>query len=171
MSSPIYTATSGPADPGAGTRAKLYSGLAVLTPLLSALATFGVISSDQSNALVGFVTAGVGLLSAFGFGLAATKTNHQLKDGTFDPAPPPVLVAPVDNALEQLTTLQSAVNDQVDKAQARVADGITFIQAAASMIPGGAPGRPGDLLAGLSDLTNAMRGRPAPETPKHLADK
>ncbi len=159
------TQTIGPADAKAGTRAKIYSGLAVLTPLLSALATFGVITTEQGGALVGLATAATGVLSAFGFGLAATKTNQQVKDGTFDTAPPPVVVSPIDQPLETLGQLQRAVNESVDAAQSRVVDGINFIQAAASMIPGGAPANPGGLLPGLSDLVEAMRGRPAPQTP------
>lgn len=169
MTTPIYTATAGPADPNAGSRAKLYSGLALLTPLLSFLATFGVFTSDQSNALIGVSTAVVGALSAFGFGLAAKKTNKQVANGTFDPAPPPVVVAPIDQPLEALTTIQKAANDAVDQVQAKVSDGINFITAAASMIPGGAPANPGGLLPGLAELADLMRNRPAPETPKHQA--
>lgn len=147
--------TVGPVDPSAGTRAKLYSGLALLTPLLSFLASFGVFTSDQSNALIGVSTAVVGALSAFGFGLAASKTNKQVANGTFQPAP----VNPVQAPLEQLAVIQDAVNKTVDQAQARVADGVNFIQAAASLIPGGAspqfgkliPGPVGDLVQDLAD--------------------
>lgn len=161
MTQPYYTAvstpevvvaTAGPADPNAGTRAKLYSGLALITPLLSFLASFGVFTGDQANALVGFTTAAVGVLSAFGFGLAATKTNKQVANGTFEAPPPPVVVSPVDNALEQLTTLQSAVNEQVDKAQTRVADGLQLIQAAASLLPGGAPANVGGVVGGVGSI-------------------
>ncbi|ORA25151.1 hypothetical protein [Mycobacterium aquaticum] len=151
----IYTL--GPADPNAGVRAKLYAGLALITPLLSALATFGIVSTDQANAATGFVTAAVGLLSAFGFGLAAKNTNRQVKDGTFDPVPP-AEPHPVTSAFDGLTQLQAGVNAAVDQAQAKVAEGVAAIQGAAALLPGGTQVTDAVMNGPVGDLLRAVTG-------------
>lgn len=135
-------ATAGPADPNAPGRAKLYAGLAALTPVLSFLATFGIVTSEQVNAISAALTAGIGLLGAFGFGFAATKTSAQVKNGTFDSAP----VLPAVPALEQLAILRDQAAAEVERAVTTVQSGVdtmtTAAQAAAQVlgqVPGGGP--------------------------------
>lgn len=129
MSTSIYTATAGPADPKAGTRAKIYSGLALLTPLLSFLASFGVFSAPQANALTGLATAVAGVLSAFGFGLAAKKTTEQTKNGTFDPAPEPE--PPISTADQIANAIPTVLKDAADTIAAKTSDVETIKKAAA----------------------------------------
>lgn len=156
MSHPPYCTaipgpTVGPEDVKASGRAKMYAALTVLTPLLSALATFGVLSSDQSNALVAALTAVTGLLTAFGFGVAAKNTTKQVNNGTFNP-PPAV------DAFDALSKLQQQVDATVEHAKTQVQDVTTVIQGAAAMIPGGQlvsgvfTGPVGDLIQGMADL-------------------
>ncbi|UXE04422.1 holin [Mycobacterium phage Funsized] len=149
-----YTPTAGPVDPNAGLRAKLYSGLALLTPLLSFAASFGIFSSDQANALTGVATAVVGALSAFGFGLAATKTNKQVANGTFDAAP----TSPVLDAFQSINAVKDHVDATVADAQAKVTQGVDAIKSAAALLPGGTAitnavlaGPVGDLIQDLTD--------------------
>jgi hypothetical protein len=152
MTAPVTTA--GPADPNAGTRAKLYASLAVLTPVLSALATFGILSNDQAGAINGFITAAMGLLGAFGFGLAASKTNKQVNNGTFDAAP----ANPVSDAFDALNQIKDHVDATVFHAQDQVGQAVQAITGAVSMLPGGAAvtnavlsGPVGDLIQSVSD--------------------
>jgi hypothetical protein len=177
MTDSIYTyitpdgsPTQGPADPNAGARGKLYSGLALVLPLLSFLATFGIFTSDQVDSLSGFITAGMGLLGAFGFGLAAVKTNKQIKNGTFEPVPP----APASAVIEQLSQIRNEVDKTVEHAQSQLADGVAAIQAVTSMLPGGSvlgattarvlSGPVGDLIQAMADsdvrqASNALHRR------------
>ena len=129
MSTPIYTATAGPADPNGGLRAKFYAGLAVVVPLLSFLATLGVLTSDQASAITAALTSVTGLLGTFGFGLAAVKTNKQSKDGTFD-APPVISTAEqIANAIPALA--QEAANKQAE---------VDLIKHVATSVLGNLPG-------------------------------
>ena len=169
MTQPYYTAvpqvqTLGPADPKAPLAAKAYTVVSGLLGLVAVASTFGVITQEQGAALGGLGTAATGLVGAAITAIAAFRTHKQVNNGTFDAAPPPVVVAPVDNALEQLTTLQQAVNESVDKAQTRVADGLSMIQAAASLLPGGAPANVGGVLGSvlpgpLGDLVQDLADR------------
>lgn len=155
MTQPYYTATAGPVDANAGARAKLYAGLAVITPMLGFLATFNIVTTEQGNAISAFITAAMGLLGVFGFGLAASKTNKQTKDGTFDPAP----ANPVGNIFEQLGQIKTQVDDTVVHATTQVAQATAAIQGAVSMIPGGA-GISNAVMAGpVGDLIQAMTDR------------
>ncbi|AER48670.1 holin [Mycobacterium phage Ares] len=141
--------TIGPADPNAPTRAKVWAGLAVIAPLLSFLATFGILSSDQANAINGALTAVVGVLTAFGFGVAAKKTSEQVKNGTFDPAPPPpppVLVPPAMSAVEGITAVANQFNDLVTG----VTSGVKHVQDVVGGLAGAIPGLSG--LPGLQGL-------------------
>ncbi|OBC11449.1 hypothetical protein A5784_35225 [Mycobacterium sp. 852013-50091_SCH5140682] len=150
--------TLGPTDPNAGTRARIYSVLTLITPLLGFLATFGILSSDQADSINGFIAAATGLLGTFGllgFGMAAKNTNRQVKDGTFDPVPP-VEPHPVTNAFDGLTQLQAGVNDAVEQAKSKVAEGVAVIQGAAAMIPGGKPAADAVMDGPLGDLLRAV---------------
>lgn len=132
----VPSPTAGPIDPNAGARGKFYAALTVLFPLIGAMATFGVLSVDQANAITGFATAAMGLAGAFGFGLAAKNTNKQVKNGTFDPAP----VLPAVPALEQLAILRDQAATEVDRAVANVQTGVDTITAAATSVLGSVPG-------------------------------
>ena len=149
MSDQTKIQTVGPADPNAPARAKVWAGLAVLTPLIAALATFGILSDDQASAVNGALTAVIGLLSAFGFGFVAKKTNEQVNNGTFDEAPPD----PVGNVFEQLDILKTQVDRTVSDATSQVTNAAAMIQSAMSVIPGAAvlSGPVGDLIQAMSD--------------------
>lgn len=162
---PYYT-TVGPADPNAGTRAKLYSGLALIVPALSFLATFGILSSDQVNALNGAITGIIGVLGAFGFGLAARKTNQQVHNGTFEEAPP----NPVGTAFDQLDTIKQAVDQTIDHAQTRVGEAVAAIQGAAAILPGGAAASNAIFNGPVGDLIAMMAQREAPVPPRQVVE-
>jgi hypothetical protein len=152
---PYYTAipgpTIGPADPNAPARGKFYAALTVLFPLIGALATFGIMSTEQASAITAFATATLGLAGAFGFGVAAKNTNKQVNNGTFNPPPE-------TNAFEALNQLKTQVDATVEHAKTQVSDATAVIQGAAAMIPGGAlisgvfSGPVGDLIQGMADL-------------------
>lgn len=152
-------ATAGPADPNASMRAKVWASFAVLTPLLAALATFGILSDEQANALNGAVTAAVGLLSAFGFGFVAKKTNEQVKNGTFDPAP----TLPAYTALEQMAILRDQAAAEVDRAVSTVqagAEAMTSATQVAASVLGAVP-IPGaqQAVGAVQDLLDDIRGQ------------
>lgn len=130
MSSPIYTATAGPADPNAGTRAKLYAALSGLLGLVPVLTAFNVLSGEQGAAIGTFVQAGIGLAGSFGLAFAARKTNKQAKDGTFDPAPQ----LPAVGALEQLVILRDQAAAEVERGVATAQAGADAIQATATAV-------------------------------------
>lgn len=128
MTSPMYTATAGPVDPGAGTRQKIYSGLKLVIPLIGFAATFGLLSQDQVTALNGLIAAGttaIGAFGLFGFNLADKNTKKQLGNGTFDPAPE----LPAYSALEQLIILRDQASHEVDKNLEKVQAGADAFQA------------------------------------------
>lgn len=128
MSDTPYTATAGPADPNAGTRAKIYSSLKLITPLIGLAATFGLLTQDQVSAVNGAIAAGTTLLGAFGlfgFGLAAKNTKTQLNNGTFDAAPQ----LPAVSALEQMVILRDQAAQEVDKSVSNAKAGADAIQA------------------------------------------
>lgn len=112
MSSPIYTATAGPADPNAGTRAKVYAGISAALGVVGFLATFKVLTADQALSIKDFAESGMNLAGSFGLGFAAVKTNKQTKNGTFD-APPVISTAEqIANAIP--TVLQAAADKQAE---------------------------------------------------------
>lgn len=157
MSDQTKIQTVGPADHNAATRSKGYAVLAVAFPLVGALATFGVLSADQANAITGFATAALGLAGAFGFGFVANKTNTQAHNGTFEDAPPD----PVGNVFEQLGILKGQVDRTVADATNQVSSAAAMIQSAVSTIPGGnlintavMSGPVGDLIQAMSDRTD-----------------
>jgi len=150
--------TIGPADPKAPARAKLYASLAFITPVLSALSAFNIITTTQGSAVATFLSAAIGLLGAFGFGLAATKTSTQVKDGTFD-APPR---QPASTVIEQLNEIKTEVDKTVQHAQSQLADGVAAIQGITSLLPGGqvVGGLTNAVLSGpVGDLIQAMSDR------------
>lgn len=159
MTTPYYTATAGPADVKASGRAKAYAGLAVFFPLVSALATFGLLTSDQANSINGFITAGIGLMGAFGlagFGVAASKTKSQVDNGTFDRAPE----LPAVPALEQIKILRDAADQElnrgVDAAKAS-ADVITSIIGGIPVIGGPLSAATGNVIDSADDLLGRFR--------------
>ncbi|TDO18113.1 hypothetical protein EV580_1295 [Mycobacterium sp. BK086] len=133
MTTPVQTA--GPVDPNAPTRTKTYAVLAVIFPLIGALATFGVLSADQANAITGFGTAAMGLAGAFGFGFVANKTNKQVKNGTFDAPPPPPPAPELPPAMSAVQSVQAVSNAFTDFSQS-VAQGVQLVQGVAAAVPG-----------------------------------
>ena len=128
MTQPIYTATAGPEDQGAGTRQKIYSSLKLITPLLGFAATFGLVTQDQVTALNGLIASGtfaLGAFGLFGFNLADKNTKKQLGNGTFDAAPE----LPAYSALEQLIILRDQASHEVDKNLEKVQAGADAFQA------------------------------------------
>lgn len=116
MSSPIYTATAGPADPNAPIRAKVYAGISAALGIVGFLATFKVLTADQALSIKDFAESGMNLAGSFGLGFAAVKTTKQTKNGTFDAPPPP---APVISTAQQIadaipTVLQAAADKQAE---------------------------------------------------------
>jgi hypothetical protein len=146
MSEQIQTA--GPADPKAPGYAKLYAILAVVGPLVSGLATFGILSNDQAGAVNGALTALLGLLSAFGFGVAAKRTSTQVNNGTFDKAPE----LPAVSALEQLKILRDQAGAEVDRAVANVQSGADLIASATTTVLNAIPGASGVVQDLLDDV-------------------
>jgi hypothetical protein len=143
----VYTAvqTAGPVDTNAPTRGKFYAALTVLFPLIGALATFGLLSTDQASSITTFATAAMGLAGAFGFGVAAKNTNKQVKNGTFDAAPIDPN-APVLNVFEQLQAIQDGVNKTVATTVQQVGEAQSVIKSATALIPGPF----GELAGGLA---------------------
>ncbi|APD19267.1 holin [Mycobacterium phage Taptic] len=131
---PYYTATStataGPADPNASGRAKAYAVLSGLLGLVPVLSVFGVITGDQGTAIGNAVQAFLGLIGAFGLGIAAKKTSTQVKEGTFDPAPQ----LPAVPALEQLAILRDQAAAEVERNVAAAQAGVDAIQASATAV-------------------------------------
>jgi hypothetical protein len=153
MSDQTKINTAGPVDPGAAGRAKLYAGLALVTPLLSFLATFGIFTADQVSSVNGFLTAALGLLGTFGFGLAASKTNKQVHDGTFDQ-----VANPVDDAFKAIAVIRQQADDTLNHAVTQAAQATQAIQSATAMIPGGFGGVTGAVLPGaVGDLIQWAR--------------
>jgi hypothetical protein len=158
MTQPYYTATAGPADPNAGFRAKLYGGLALLSGVVTFLQAVHIIDAGQASSISGLLSAVTTLLGAFGFGLAAVKTNSQVSNGTFDAAPPP---PPVLTAADSIQVLGQQLQDVVTASVQKVTEGLATVHAAAgaiSAVPGVVlPGPVGDLIQAMHD-----RGTRAP---------
>lgn len=132
--------TAGPVDPNAGARAKVYGGVALVFGLVTAAQAFHFVSADQAASIKDFIDSGLGLAGAFGFGFVAYKTNGQVKNGTFDAAPPP---PPAMSAVEQV----KAVQEQFTDFTKTVADGVQLIQGVAAGVPGlSAVVQPGSLV-------------------------
>jgi hypothetical protein len=138
MSSPIYTATAGPVDPKAPAAAKFYTVLTGILGLVGIASTFGLVTQEQAASLGSVGTAVTTLIGAVGTAVASFRTHKQLKNGTFDPAPDPVVInqSPVLDAFEALGTIKQHVDDTVKNAQDSVAAAVSSIQGAVNMIPG-----------------------------------
>lgn len=121
MSSPIYTATAGPADPKAPAIQKFYTVLSGLLGLVGIAATFGLVTQDQAASVGGVATATTTLLGAVGTLVASFRTKKQINNGTFDPAPPPVIVAPPISTADQIA---NAIPNVLQQA----ADGIAEVE-------------------------------------------
>lgn len=127
------TATNGPVDEKAGLRAKLYAVLTALLGIPAVAQLFGVLTSDQATNVNQILTGVIGLVGAGGFALATSKTNTQVKNGTFDAAPN----GPVLSVFEQL----QAIKDRTDATLADTVNAVqtasATIQNATAVIPGG----------------------------------
>jgi hypothetical protein len=129
----VATGTAGPADPGAGTRAKSYAILSGLLGLIPILTVFKVITTDQGAAIGTFTQSAIGLAGAFGFAFVANKTRNQVKNGTFDPPANPVV-----DAFKAIDAIAAHATDQRSQAVAGAVDAIGAIKNAAALLPGAA---------------------------------
>lgn len=138
MTTPVQTV--GPADPNASGRVKTYTVFSALLALIPVLTVFKVITQDQGVAIGNASQALIGLAGAFGFAFVAKKTSNQVKNGTFDPPPPPE-VTPAMTAVESI----AAVANQFQDLTKVVADGVQHVQDVAGnlatvLLPGVKPG-------------------------------
>ena len=152
---PYYTATAGRADTGAGLRAKLYAVLTVLLGVPAIVQLFGLITADQAVSVTKILAGVLGLVGAGGLGLAASKTNKQVSNGTFDPAP----ANPVGDVFASLNQIKQQVDDTVAHTTAQVTAATAAITGAVAMIPGGGlitsaitTGPVGDFVQRMSDV-------------------
>ena len=113
--------------------------------------TVGALTSDQGASLGQAITGILTLLGAGAPALAATKTGEQRNDGTFESSP-------VLDAFEAVAAIKVQVDEVVDASVAKVNEGVSIIQGAAAMIPGGAAvsgavfaGPVGDLIQAVND--------------------
>jgi hypothetical protein len=121
--------TLGPTDPNAPFAQKFYAISTGLLGIVGLAATFGLITSDQAASLTGVAGAAGTLLGAVGTAIAAFRTKKQLNNGTFDAAPPPIVVAPPISTADQIANaipgvLQAAADGvaQVEKIKQAAAD-------------------------------------------------
>lgn len=157
MSDQTKIQTVGPEDSAATTRAKLYAGLSALLGLLSFAVTLGFVTTDQGASIAQIVQGVMGLLGAGGLAFASAKTNKQVKNGTFDDAPPD----PVGNVFEQLGILKGQVDRTVSDSIDQITNAAAVIQGAVATIPGGSlinaavmSGPVGDLIQAMTDRTD-----------------
>lgn len=155
--------TQGPVDPNAGFRAKLYAGLGLLSGLVTFLQAINLIDAGQAASIASIIGGVTTLLSTFGFGLAAAKTNAQVKDGTFDAAPEPV-VEPANPAITAVQAIQ-AVGQQFNDLVTGVTAGVQQVQDVAGGLAAALPAlggiAPGSLaqqvLAAVNDRDAASQ--------------
>lgn len=140
MTTPVQTV--GPADPNAPTRAKSYAVLSALLGVIPVLTVFHILTTDQGAAIGTFTQAAIGLAGSFGFAFVANKTAKQVKNGTFDPAPPPLVVtqSPITDAFQNVSDLKTHLDSAVADSVTKVTDAIGVIQGAAAILPGGGLG-------------------------------
>jgi len=113
--------------------------------------TVGALTSDQGASLGQAITGILTLLGAGAPALAAKKTGEQRNDGTFESSP-------VLDAFEAVAAIKVQVDEVVDASVAKVNEGVSIIQGAAAMIPGGSAvtgavfaGPVGDLIQAVND--------------------
>lgn len=162
MSQPIYTATAGPADPNAPLAQKAYTVTTGILGLVGIAATFGLITGEQAASLGAVGTAVTTLVGAAVTALAAFRTKKQLKNGTFDEAPEPVIVTPpapisLENVAEVRDQLDSVISGAASQAQNGIVSAIDAIGGLTAFLPGGKPATEGfgsavDLYQALSNL-------------------
>lgn len=145
MASQIINTTAVAVDPNVGARSKLYAGLGLALPLISFLASFNIFTTEQGNALAGFLTAGAGLATAFGFGLAATKSNNQAKNAIDLDALPAPIVTPAVAAVDAIATVASQYNDLINT----VTSGVQQVHDTVGNLAAVLPGLPG-VFSGLA---------------------
>lgn len=150
MTTQIYTATAGPADPKAKIRQYRYTAAAVITaggPALAlALAQGGVSKWIAFAVAIGGVLTGT-LENAN----AARKVSEQRKDGTFDAAPEP-LPSPVDQIINSVPVVIGTATAALDD--------LGRVREATEQLGGLAKGLPniaGSLTEMLIDLARADR--------------
>lgn len=159
MTTPDYTPTAGPVDPNAPVVQKVYAAVSSLLVILGAASTFGLITADQAGALNNVGTALTALVGAAVTALAAFRTKKQLKNGTFDPAPAPVVVTAspelstvdkITQAVQEVQALDSQVKDGIGKLT-EITGGLVNIPGVLNMTP--------DLPGPLDDLVRGAGAR------------
>lgn len=158
---PIYTATAGPVDTAAPARAKSYAVLSGLLGLIPVLTAFSVITSEQGSSIGTFVQAAIGLAGSFGFAFVSHKTNTQIKNGTFDQAPDPVIVTSpppisLENVAEVRDQLDNVIAGAQNQAQNGIAAALEAVGGLTAFLPGGKPATEG--LVSAVDLFQALSG-------------
>jgi hypothetical protein len=130
--------TLGPADPNAPVIAKVYTVVSSLLGLVTLASTFHLITTDQANAVSNLGTSAVGLIGAGITAVAAFRTSKQVKNGTFDKAPDPVVItqSPITNAFQSVAELKDHVDTAVADSVTKVKDAVGVIQGAAALLPG-----------------------------------
>lgn len=139
----------------ANTREIIYYVGTLLVGGIGLAVTVGALTADQGANIGQVITGLLTLLGASAPALAAKKTGEQRKDGTFEPTP----ASPVLDAFQAVDALKSHVDQVVDQAQAKVAEGVAAIQGAAALIPGGAAATNVVLSGPVGDLIQAVLDR------------
>ncbi|QFP94665.1 holin [Mycobacterium phage LilMcDreamy] len=157
--SPIYTATAGPADPKAPLAQKFYAAVTAVAGLVGLASALGMITGEQAASLGQVSTTGTAFVAAVGTAVAAFRTKKQINNGTFDPAPDPVIVtAPppisLENVAEVRNQLDTVINDAAQKAQGNIVSAIDALGGLTAFIPGGKPASEG--LGSAVDLFQAL---------------
>lgn len=147
--------TLGPADPKAPLAAKAYTVVSSILSLVTLAATFNLVTTDQAGAINGVAAAGVGLVGAVTTAIAAFRTRKQISNGTFDAAPPPPST-PVLDAFQAVDAIKTHVDQTVDQAQAKVAEGVAAMQNAAALLPGGTVVTDAVMASPVGDLLRAV---------------
>lgn len=161
MTQPYYTATQGPADPNAPAAAKLYTVVSGILGIVGIASTFGLLNADQAASIGAVGTAATTLVGAVVTAIASFRTNKQLRNGTFEPAPPP---APAQTAVEGIAAVANQFNDLTQA----VAAGVQRVQDVAGGLASALPNF-GNLLGAPSSLAAQVAAMAASGAPGGLA--
>lgn len=171
---PYYTAvpqvqTLGPSDPNAPAAAKLYTVVSGILGLVGIASTFGLLTTEQSASLGAVGTAATTLVGAVVTAIASFRTNKQLRNGTFTPAPVQEAPHPAITAVEGI----KAVADQYNDLVGAVTAGVQRVQDVAGGLAAAVPGLgallPGSLAAQVAQQAAQQAAQPlfgaVPPTP------
>lgn len=157
MSDQTKIQTAGPADPDAKRRELVnYIGF-LLTGVLGLALIFGAINQGTADHLELLIGGVLGLAGGGNQLRTALKIRQQVNNGTFDPAP----AVSVQDAFHSINAIKTHVDDVVEQVQAKVSEGVSAIQGAASLIPGGTVATTAVLSGPVGDLVQAYADRAA----------